>query len=207
MSTRRTHLVARLTVGVALAGAVITAATVQASATTVRHFTTPAPGTTITGNLKTGTKMLLKGSINGIPITVSCTKFTGIGKAPKTGLTITISPPTFGGCTDTLGGKDTVKPNQTNGKWKVTETIPVGNKDTVSLTIPMAGATFSSSLVPGCVITAAPSIAAKVTGPYDNVNTVTVTASPIKVSAAGCSATTATVTATVVFSPNVEGVS
>lgn len=190
-----------------MAGALISAATVNASATTGPHFTTPSPGSKITGNLKAGTKMTFAGTINGLPITVTCTTFTGSGVAPPTGLTVSIAPPTIGGCTDTLGGTDTVKTNATNGGWKVTEVIPTTNKDKIKLTIPKAGATFASSIVSGCLITAAPTKAAAVSGSYNNINTATVSKAPIPVSASGCTASSATTTATVVFSPNVTGVS
>lgn len=188
---------------------------IAATGDTDDHFSV-AGGTTITGALKTGTKMILSGTINGIPITVNCTTFTATGKAPAKGLSVAIAPPTIKGCTDTLGGKDTVITNQTNGKWKVAEvdapndesaTEPNPTGDKLKLTIPKAGATFSSSLVPGCTITAAPTVASSVSGTYDDTSTGKVTNSPIPVSATGCSATTATVSATVILSPGVHDVS
>ncbi|HEV8064457.1 MAG TPA: hypothetical protein VGP46_06480 [Acidimicrobiales bacterium] len=164
----------------------------------------PAAGTTVKAALKKGTDLIFKGTINGIPITVHCTSFTGSGKIPKTGLTIDIPPPAITGCTDTLGGKDTIKENSKNGSWKVTETIASGG-DKVTLGIPKAGATFSSSIVSGCTVTAAPSGAAGVTGSYNNVNTATISGAKIPVSGKGCTATAATVTSTVIFTPDVEG--
>jgi len=195
----------RFGVAAVVAAVVIATAAVDASAAGGGHFTTPPAGTKVTGNLKAGTDMVFKGTINGVPITVSCTKFTSSGKIPKAGLTIKIAPPTISGCTDTIGGKDTIADNATNGKWKTIETI--GTPDTVKLVIPMAGSTFKSSVLPTCVITVEPTAAGGVTGPYDNVSTVVVTNAKIPVSATGCSASTATVTATVVFSPDVTGAS
>lgn len=166
-----------------------------------RPRTLPA-GTKVTGNLKSGTKMTFVGSIDGVPITVSCTKFTSTGKIPKGKKVLKVNlsaPPTISGCTDSLGGNDTVKTNSTNGKWSLTmnSTAPY----TMTLTIPMAGATFTSSIETGCTITAAPTAKAGVAGSYDGVSTDQVTKAPIPTSGAGCSSSAAKTTATVVLSP------
>jgi hypothetical protein len=203
MSRRARAVIGRIGFAAIIAAAVIASTAVDASAAGGGHFTTPAPGTTVTGNLKSGTDMVFKGTIDGVPITVNCTSFTGSGKTPKTGLSIKIAPPAITGCTDTLGGVDTIKTNATNGSWKVTEVL--GTTDKAKLVIPKAGATFTSSLVGGCVITAEPAKAASVTGTYDNVNTDTVTNAKIPVTGTGCSATAASVSATVIFTPDVEG--
>lgn len=201
--------------GIATAGVasaiVLTAATVYATGATDTgdHFN-KAAGTIETGRLKTGTTMQFTGSIDGIPVTVTCTGFTGKGPVPATGLTVTLSaPPTFSGCTDSLGGTDTITTNQTNGKWKLAEvdsatetTTEPNTGDKARLTIPKAGATFSSSLVSGCTITVAPTAAHSVTGSYNDSSTATVKNQSIPVSATGCSsASTSTVTATIVLSP------
>jgi hypothetical protein len=206
MSRRARAVFGRFGVAAVVAATVITTAAVGASAAGGGHFTTPPAGTKVTGNLKTGTFMVFKGTINGIPITVNCKTFTSTGKIPAKGLSITIKVPTIKGCTDSIGGTDTLVSNQTNGKWKTTETIAPGG-DTVKLVIPKDGATFTSSLLPACTLTAEPSAAGSVAGPYDNVNTVTVTNGKIPLSSSGCSASSSTVSATVVFSPNVSGAS
>jgi len=163
--------------------------------------TLPA-GTKVTGNLKTGTKMTFKGTINGVPITVTCTTFTGSGKVPagtdvkKVNLTL---PPTIKGCTDTLGGIDTIKTNQTSGKWwlSMNATAPY----TMTLSMPKKGATFSSSILSSCVITAAPTARVGIAGSYDGTSTDTVTNAPIPTSGSGCTSTSAKTSATVVLSP------
>lgn len=197
---------------------IATAATVYAAGSTDTddHFSLAA-GTTVTGALKTGTDMTLTGNIDSFPVTVKCTSFKASGKVPATGLSVTLSkPPTISGCTDSLGGTDTVTTNQTTGKWKLSE-IDAPNDETATepntgdklkLTIPKAGATFSSSLLgSGCVITAAPSAPANLTGKYDDKSTDTVTNAAIAVSGAGCTASSSTISATVVVSPGVHDVS
>jgi hypothetical protein len=205
------------------AGAVVLASTSVGFASTGTHkasdtddhFSVKA-GTVITGNLKSGTSVTFKGSIDGIALTVTCTTFTASGKAPATGLSATLPvPPTLSGCMDTLGGTDTVKTNSTNGKWKIGE-IDAPNDEAATepntgdkffITIPKAGATFTSSVLSACVITAAPNGPVKITGSYDDVSTATVTNSTIPTSGSGCSSTSATTSATEVLSPSVHDVS
>ena len=163
--------------------------------------TLPA-GTVITGNLKAGTTLTFNGSIDSVPITVTCTTFTATGKVPTTASnTAKLSkPPTVSGCTDTSGGTDTVTTNQTNGKWKLVEGGTAGAY-TMTLKIPKAGATFKSNIISGCTITAAPSGTASVKGSYDGNNTVTVTTGKIPTKGSGCTSTTATTKVTEVLSP------
>jgi hypothetical protein len=83
------------TVGVG-AALLLTATTAWATSTDTDDHYNVAAGTTVTGNLKTGTQMVFHGTIDGVPITVNCTKFTASGKTPATGLVVTLStPPTF----------------------------------------------------------------------------------------------------------------
>jgi hypothetical protein len=166
--------------------------------------TLPA-GTKVTGSLKTGTKMVFDGHINGISVIVTCTKFYSTGTVPKAGATkINVSPPRITGCTDSLGGADTISDNSTNGKWSLTANTT--KPYTMTLTIPKAGAKFSSSVLPTCVITAAPSVADPVTGSYNSYNgQVTVTngaTNKIPTTGSGCSSTTATITSVIVLKPN-----
>ena len=74
-------------------------------------------------------------------------------------------------------------------------------KTTLSLGIPKAGATFKSSILSGCTITAEPTAAGKVTGKYNGSNTDTVTNGSIPTKGTGCTSTTATTSETVVLSP------
>ena len=57
------------------------------------------------------------GPLNGL--TVTCTvSTTGFNLESKGGLGLmTLMNPTFTGGTDSLGGKDTIKSNSTNGAW------------------------------------------------------------------------------------------
>jgi hypothetical protein len=159
-------------------------------------------GTTVTGKLKPGTKLTFKGSINSVPITVKCTSFSGSGKVPS-GKPYTVhlsAPPKISGCTDSLKGKDTIT---TTGSWTLSEskTSPY----TMTLTIPKDGAKFKSSVLSSCTVTAAPSGPAGVKGKYDGKDTDTVSGAKIPVKGTGCTATAASTSSTVVFSPNPLG--
>lgn len=173
------------------------------------HATAHAPATTekVSAHLAKGTTMDLAGTIDGIPITVKCSVFTASGSAPTTGMIkVTLpSPPKISSCTDSLGASDTVTTNQTKGKWKLTE-VKSGSTISLELTMPEGGATFSSSLVSGCVVTAAPTAAATISGAFKKTGTLkgvdTVEDAPIPVSATGCSASSpSTISATVDLAP------
>jgi len=185
---------------VVLMGVGMTAAVAVPSAYAARPNTLPA-GTVVTGNLKSGTDMTFAGDIDSVPITVSCKTFTATGKVPKkTSYTFTLSKaPTISGCTDSLGGTDTVKTNSTHGSWslKVSKTSPYS----LTLNIPKAGATFVSSIESGCTITAAPTGVAGVKGSYDGTSTDTVKNAVIPTSGSGCTSTSAKTSAIVVLSP------
>lgn len=162
---------------------------------TSEAFASLPAGTVVTGKLKTGTSMIFKGNIDSIPITVTCANFTATGKVPSPASnTMKLSaPPTINGCTDSSGGTDTIT---TTGTWK----LKIATKS-LTLVVPKHGATFKSSILSACTITAAPSGAVKVVGAYNGTDTDTVTNSPIPTSGSGCTSTTATATATVVLSP------
>ncbi len=176
-------------VGVTVASVIGAAAVASASI---------GPNKTVKAALKSGTKMTFKGDIDSVPLVVSCTKFSGSGKTgSKPATTFDLSkPPTLSGCTDSLGGTDTVTTNDTNGKWTLSAT-----DTTATLTIPKAGATFTSSVENGCTITAAPSGPVKVKGKYNGDNTITDTGASIATSGSGCTSTTAKESATVVLTP------
>jgi hypothetical protein len=152
-------------------------------------------GTTVKAALKSGTDMIFKGDIDSIPITVTCTSFSASGKVPSTpsDKVKLSSPPTISGCTDSSGGTDTIT---TTGTWKLSET-----STSQKLKIPEDGATFKSSVLSGCTITAAPSGPASVKGAYNDKNTDTVTNASIPTSGSGCTSTAATTTATIVETP------
>ncbi|HXQ62315.1 MAG TPA: hypothetical protein VN796_08270 [Acidimicrobiales bacterium] len=178
-------------------GATVAAILVSATAA----YATLGPGVTVTAALKGGTVMTFAGNINSVPITVSCTSFSGsgtTGSSPSDSVPLTGSP-TISGCTDSTGGSDTITTNTTNGQWVLSVTSKKPYKAT--LTIPKAGATFASNILPGCTITAAPTKAAQVKGSFDGNNTDTVKNAKIKTKGSGCTSTTAKTNATVVLSP------
>jgi hypothetical protein len=114
-------------------------------------------------------------TVSGITVTATCTASSISGKTPASGLTkFTISPPTFQNCTDNVGGTDTVT---TSGTWKLkfhdaaNDETAEAPGDKLMLTIPLAGATLTSTAAPGCVITLAPTKAATVSASYDDVST------------------------------------
>ncbi len=175
--------------------AVSAAAMLFGTATAV--YGSVAPGTKVTG---TSGSTVFQGTIDGFAITVTCTNFTDTVTVPAgANKSLNIPPPTINGCTDDLGGTDTITTNSTNGSWKLKSN---GTGTKLKLVIPKAGATFTSSFVAGCTITAAPTASVKVTGTYNHTNgTDTVTNQPIAVSASGCTASNASTTVTVTFSP------
>ncbi len=151
-------------------------------------------GTTVTGALKSGTTMTFKGDIDSIPITVSCTSFSASGTVTKAKATLPLSaPPSISGCTDSSGGTDTVT---TSGAWKITIAATK-----MTLDAPKAGATFKSSILSACTITAFPSAAGTVAGAYNGSNTDKVKGASIPTKGSGCTSTAAKTTATVVLSP------
>jgi hypothetical protein len=161
-----------------------------------------APGTKVTASLKAGTTMTFSGDIDSLPITVTCKKFSASGIIPS-GKVYSMdlsAPPAVTGCTDSIGGTDTFKTNQTNGKWiiSVTKTSPYK----LTLTIPTKGATFTSTKEKGCVITGAPTKADGVVGTYNGVNTDTVKNASITTKGTGCTSTNAKTSATIVLSPS-----
>jgi hypothetical protein len=178
------------------------AAALMVMGTASAVYASVSPGTTIKAALVASTDMTFAGQISGVPVTVSCTKFSDKVKT-KAGETksVDIPPAKISGCTDTLGGTDTIKTNATNGSWQLTV-----NKSgsTVDLVIPKAGATFTSSVLSGCVITAEPTKSGKVAGAYSSsagTDTVTNATIPVKGNSV-CSATTSSTSAKVQFSPN-----
>jgi hypothetical protein len=172
-------------------------------------------GASITGNLKAGTKFVSNGAIDGIPITVTCTKTTYTGKTPTKGLgPVTIPPPVFSGCSDNRGGTDTVKTNSKNGPWQLTF-VDAANDETkdstadhLVITVPKAGATFASNLLGACVVTVAPTGPAKEMSSYNDAGTAIATNVPLPVAGNSvCSASSpAHVTTTLTLTPGFKDV-
>lgn len=160
------------------------------------------------------------GTINGVPVTVTCTKSTISGVTPATGLgPKAIDNPIFSSCTDSLGGSDTVRTNSNNGPWQLTF-IDVANEaenpdatepntgDSIQLTIPKLGATLTSTVLPTCTVNVAPAGAASITGSYDDVSTVKFSNQPIPTSGTGCTTSSnSNMNGTYVSSPGFHDVS
>ena len=134
--------------------------------------------------------------------TTTCTGVSATFTVPATGLKGVLTnvggqPIQFSGCTDSLGGNDTVA---STGKWTLTlkdvvpesETAKEPNSgDKLVLKAPIDGATLSSSIDPSCVLTLNPVALSKLTMGYNDKGTATITAgsSPGNVSAgSGCPA-------------------
>jgi hypothetical protein len=190
-----------------------TAAASVAAGDTDDHFNVAA-GTVISGSGSfTGS-----GTFGGVAITIKCTSITASGKAPSKGLTVTLSaPPVISGCTDTLGGTDTIT---TSGTWKIAEvdlandetgTEPNATGDKGKIIIPMDGATFQSSIDPACVVTVAPTASASITGSYNDAGKAVIKNKKVPVSpGASCpsgTGTTGTLSSTLTLSPGVHDVS
>jgi hypothetical protein len=149
--------------------------------------------TTVKASLLTGSNAVFTGTVSGVAVTSTCKVSTTAFKTPAHGLgPVTTSNPVFSSCTDSLGGTDTVKTNSTNGTWKATF-LDVANDeakevagDRLKLTIPKAGATIVSSVLPTCKITVAPSAAANAIAKYNDVNRLGFAKAPIPTSGTGC---------------------
>jgi hypothetical protein len=128
------------------------------------------------------------GPLNGLTVTctASTTKFQlntkGGGLGP-----FNLTNPTFTGCTDSLGGTDTITSNSTNGKWTTTYVNSTGgtNPDMIKIGIPKAGQKLKSSIAPNCTITVQPTAAGSVSGAYDNAGHLQLTNQSVSYSAAG----------------------
>jgi hypothetical protein len=195
---------------VSLAGATGFGVNAVASATAGASAAAPAvahmvpASTNITAKLKTGTNFTANGSIDGTPITVTCTSVTASGKTPADALKAPLSaPPKFTGCTDSLGGTDTVT---TAGKWSVSLNS-TGTQGT--LHVPQNAGTFQSSILgSACTIDIAPAAKTSVKGTYNDRNTLTITNAPLPVAPSASSSCTAspttTVSSTIVVKPGVS---
>jgi hypothetical protein len=194
----------RIKFGVACAAMCVVAATgAQAVLAAGGAHLKPA-NTHISVALKPGTTTTFAGKVAGATVTQHCTASTDSFTTPAHGLgPVTLADPTFTGCTDSLGGTDTVT---TTGKWTEKFLSPTR----IRLTIPKDGATVVSSLpaVAGCVITVAPTGPAHITGAYANGTTtfvnVTLPSSTSAKCPGGAGKGTATYSATYVATPKVK---
>jgi hypothetical protein len=205
-------------VGVGVAIAVI--APVVIAATTDTDDSIAPASTVVHGSLKAGTKTTFVAAISTATVTLTCTASSASGKTPAHGMVVTIPPVSFTGCTDSLSGKDTVK---TTGVWHLTgidapndETTepPAGasSGDKISVTVPIKGATVTSSVDPSCLITVAPTAPAHTVGFYDDKSTYVLknASVPISLSSAcpgGAKTETSKYSATYVFTPGVHDAS
>jgi hypothetical protein len=178
----------------AIIAVVATAATVIG--TTSMAFGSVKPGTKVTA--KNVGNVVFTGTLEGVPITVTCKSFTDsvtVTSADKT--SASIPPPKITKCTDTSTGTDTIT---TTGKWKLTVN---SSGTTVTLVVPKKGATFKSSIFPGCVVQVAPNGPVNIPGSWNSsTGEDTVSNATITVKGEGCSASNATASATEKFTPN-----
>lgn len=137
------------------------------------------------------TNITITGAINGFPITVTCTSVTMTAKTRTSGLTADVtSGPKFTGCTDNLGGTDTVT---VSGTWTLTlidstsETQTEPNSgDQLAINIPAGGAKFVSSHFSSCTITTGAS--SPTSSSFNDKNTATFSNANVNVSGSGCTA-------------------
>jgi len=132
------------------------------------HFNVPA-GTVVTADLKSGTTMSLDGTTNGIPITVTCTRFTASAKTSTTGAQHDLAVPDVQRVHRQPHRQRYDPDARTNGDWRLAEVDtpaddgqpePNATGDKMKIGLPKAGATERSSLVSGRTLTFAPNAVA-----------------------------------------------
>jgi hypothetical protein len=171
--------------------------------------------TTVKASLITGGNAVFTGTVSGVAVTSTCKVSSTTFKTPAHGLgPVTTSNPVFSSCTDSLGGTDTVKTNSTNGKWMATFVDAANDEaaekagDLLKLTIPKAGATIVSSVLPTCKITVAPTKAAAVSSSYDDKSRAGFRKVAIPTSGTGCTTSaTGSFTAIYILSPGIHDAS
>jgi hypothetical protein len=115
----------------------------------------------------TSSSVKFAGTLSGLSFSVTCTSSTIQFTTPSSGYgPVNISPdPTFASCKDNFGGTATITANHTNGSWTL---LAVASPTQVKITIPTAGVTVTTSTLPGCTVTAAPTGPATITASYSN---------------------------------------
>jgi hypothetical protein len=159
------------------------------------------------------TNITFKGTINFLPITVTCTSSTMKFTTPASGLgpvNLTTSP-TYSGCTDTLGGTDTVT---TSGTWTITyvdaandstASEPQTSGDSLNIVMPKDGATFTSTAVSSCVVTASPNGTTTISATYnESTGVATITNASIPTSGSGCTSSSSTMNGSYGANPIVQ---
>src|SRR6185437_1738485 len=109
-------------------------------------------------DLKSGTTMSLDGTTNGIPITVTCTRFTASAKTSTTGAQHDLAVPDVQRVHRQPHRQRYDPDARTNGDWRLAEVDTTADKMKIGL--PKAGATERSSLVSGRTLTFAPNAVA-----------------------------------------------
>jgi hypothetical protein len=181
MKGRSRKFTAAIVVAVLVVAAVpaVVVASIITNATAVAVKVTTALNTNTVTQF-TGTTGPLKGLIT------TCTKSaTGFTLASRGGLgPFALTAPTFTGCTDNLGGTDTIK---SKAGWTNTYVNSAGSPapDQIKIGIPKAGQTLVSSIAPACTVTVQPAAAGSVLGSYDNAGHLRLTSQVITYSAAG----------------------
>jgi hypothetical protein len=138
------------------------ASTAHLATSTDTDDTLAPAGQTVTANISGPFTFNVSTNVFG-NFTASCTGVTATFKVPSTGFTTKLIPQPDGqpiditGCTDSLGGTDTVT---SSGTWKIKfvdaandETSTEPNTDHIKIAVPLDGASFTSSLDPSCVLT------------------------------------------------------
>jgi hypothetical protein len=156
----------------------------------------------VSAKLKATTNAVLTGQtgpLTGVvsTCTASTTKFQMNTKGGGLG-PFTLTNPTFTGCTDNLGGTDTLTSNNTNGPWTATYVNSTGspNPDQIRIGVPQAGQTLVSTFAPSCTVTLFPAAAGSVLGSYDNAGNLQITNQTLSYDAEGtCPTGTGTGTA------------
>jgi hypothetical protein len=178
----------KFTAALVVAALVVAAVPAVVVASIITNAT--AVAVNVTAKLKTNSITQFSGTTGPLAGVVStCTGFTsGFQLASRGGLgPFTLNPPTFTGCTDNLGGTDTLKSNTTNGKWttKYVNSTGAPNPDKITIGIPKAGQTLVSSIAPACTLTVFPAAAGTVSGTYDNAGNLRITNATVAYSAVG----------------------
>ncbi|MFC5182895.1 hypothetical protein [Actinomadura harenae] len=187
-----------------------------AAATTTGLFALAAAPASAAGGISpasthivaTSSNVKFAGSLGGLfNFSVTCQTATVAFDTPASGYgPVNLNPgtpsnPSFVNCKDNFGGTATITPH---GVWTLSATG--GSSPTVTVTIPTGGATFTTSTLPGCTVTAAPSAPAPISGPYTNPPTASMALSAsVPFSGVGCGSLspTGSVTGTFTTSPAV----
>jgi hypothetical protein len=150
--------------------------------------------------------VIFSGTINGIRVTVTCTGSSFHGTTPGQPGVWSIAlpmPPTLTGCTDSLGGTDSVT---VSGTWTITwnDTQTSDTEPNTDQALLGGFLAITSSFFPGCKIT----WSGQVSGSWHDVTPTTPSKfvfgnAPISLATSGCTGTSWTFTATYLTSPGI----